>query len=98
MYLIHIAEDTWVEKKQSRAEDLCCLLLANEFDYGTLLWNQEEEWKKECIANKQDLWRLQHVMRFIKEESKQETPTTVILEPDPSWEKTKSERTSKGKR
>ena len=97
MDLIHIAEDTWVEKKQSRAEDLCCLLLANEFDYATLLWNQEEEWKKECIANKQDLWRLQHAMRFIKAEHKQENPTTVVPKPGPSKGKEKVRGQVKGR-
>jgi hypothetical protein len=30
--------------------------------------------EKECIANKQAIWRLQHAMRFIKEEPKQENP------------------------
>ena len=54
--------------------------------------------KKKCIANKQDLWRLQHAMRFIKEEPQQENPTTVVSEPGSAREKGKSERMSEGTR
>ena len=71
-------KNTCVEKKQSRAED-CCLLLATEFIYATLLWKKKNA--KKCIANKQDLWKLHHAMRFIKEKSKHENPTTVDFDP-----------------
>ena len=96
VYRIYFAEDTWVEKKQSRAENLCCLLLANEFimphSYGI-----KKKTGKKCITNKQDLWRLQHVMRFIKEEHKLENQTMVVPEPGPSKGKEKIKGRERGR-
>ena len=40
--------------------------------------------EKKRNADKEDLWRLQHAMRFIMKEPKQENSTTVVPESDPS--------------
>lgn len=97
MYFIYIVEHVWEERKPKRAEDLSCLLFANEHDYATLLWHHEEEWKKAYTARKQDLWRLQHAMRFIKDEPKQDTSTTVVEDPGPSTTSVRKPGPSRGK-